>query len=227
MTLGTLVLLFAAYVTWGTDLRNAANQNELSSTLEQAWQAPADPAGPAEVIDPSTPNGSPVGVLWIPAFGSDYRQTIVEGVDLVDLEKGPGHYPDSASPGQLGNFAVAGHRTGNGAPFDRLPELRAGDVLVMEMRDFYYVYRVLGDIASGDPEVVDAEGIPGRVIVAPSRVDVVASVPGKPGVEPTRRLITLTTCDPWWSGENRLIIHGELAEAPWPKSQGLPPALKG
>ena len=227
MTLGALVLLFAGYVTWGTDFRNATHQTNLTSELAQAWKAPAPTAGPAEVIAPETPHGTPVGVLWIPSFGNDFHQTIVEGVNLDDLELGPGHYPWSASPGQVGNFAVAGHRTGNGAPFDNLPELRAGDYLVMEMRDFYYIYRVLGDVKSGNPDVVDADGIPGRVIVDPSHVDVVAPVPGKSGMEPTRRLITLTTCDPWWSGANRLIIHGELSEAPWPKSQGLPPMLKG
>ncbi|WP_255222424.1 class E sortase [Smaragdicoccus niigatensis] len=227
MTLGTLVLLFAGYVTWGTDFRNATHQNDLSSALHNAWKTPAAPDGPPAVISPDTPNGSPVAVIWVPSFGKDYHQTIVEGVDLSDLELGPGHYPGTASPGEVGNFSVAGHRTGNGAPFDDLPNLKAGAFIVIEMKDYYYTYRVLGDLATGDATVPDAQGIPGKVIVDPSHVDVVAPVPENPTAQPTRRLITLTTCDPWWSGENRLIIHGELDGAPWPKSQGLPPALKG
>ena len=216
-------------MTWGTNLRNATKQHELSAQLSKQWNNTKIPdVLPAEeTISPDLAHGTPIGVLWVPSFGKDYHQTIVQGVDQSDLALGPGHYPDSASPGQPGNFAIAGHRTGNGAPFDNLPNLKAGDYLVMEMADYYYTYRVLGDLTTGDPTVPDADGIPGKVIVDPTHLEVVAPVPGQPDAVPTRRLITLTTCDPWWSGENRLIIHGEQQGDPWPKSQGLPPALKG
>ena len=43
-----------------------------------------------------------------------------------DLKKGPGHYPDTPLPGQLGNAAIAGHRTTYGQPFYRLDEVAAG-----------------------------------------------------------------------------------------------------
>jgi sortase A len=36
-------------------------------------------------------------------------------------------------------------------------------------------------------------------------------VPGSPGATPTRRLITLITCDPAWTGTHRVIVTGVLA----------------
>ena len=41
-----------------------------------------------------------------------------------ELVEGPGHYVDSAMPGEQGNFALAGHRVGKGSPFLDLDQLR-------------------------------------------------------------------------------------------------------
>ena len=35
-----------------------------------------------------------------------------------------------------------------------------------------------------------------------------AAVPGRPGQRPRQRLITLITCDPPWTGTNRVIVTG-------------------
>jgi sortase A len=134
---------------------------------------------------------------------------IVEGVSVADLRVGPGHYPGTALPGQVGNFAVAGHRATHGNGFMRLNELVPGDLVVVEVQDAWLTYRVTGH------EVVD-----------PSDVSVIAPVPGDPGVPPTQPLITLTTCDPWYSAAHRLIVHGKL-QSVTPKSAGLPAALAG
>ena len=68
-------------------------------------------------------------------------------------------------------------------------------------------------------------GIPGREIVDPSNVGVIAPVPDKPGASPTRKLLTLTTCHPKFSARQRLVIHAQLEGAPRPTSKGVPPAL--
>ena len=68
--------------------------------------------------------------LEIPKIGQDVF--VVPGVDIDDLKDGPGHYPDTPLPGQLGNAAIAGHRTTYGAPFAHLERLVAGDVIVVE-----------------------------------------------------------------------------------------------
>ena len=49
-------------------------------------------------------------------------------------------------------------------------------------------------------------------------------MPDKPGATPTRRLITLTTCNPRWASYERLIVFGHLLESR-SKADGPPAAL--
>ena len=60
---------------------------------------------------------------------------VVEGVSLDDLAKGVGHYPKTVLPGEVGNFAVAGHRATHGEPFAYLDEVRKGDAVVVETQE--------------------------------------------------------------------------------------------
>ena len=69
--------------------------------------------------------GDPVARLEIAKIGVD--KIVVAGTDVGEPRKGPGHYPNTPLPGQLGNAAIAGHRTTFGAPFYRINELVAGD----------------------------------------------------------------------------------------------------
>jgi sortase A len=213
------VLLFAGYELYGTGIGEARAQHQLLDQLHEQWQhggvapAPSTPTknGTAVVQTvPSPPLGSGLAILRIPRFGKDWTpRVVVQGVSLADLRRGPGHYPDSAMPGQVGNFAVAGHRATHGNGFMKMNLLHPGDPVVVETRDTWFTYRVTG--AS-------------RVL--PTDVGVVLPVPNKPGVKATQRLLTLTTCDPWWSSAHRLIVHGVLQSA-LPKAKGLPPALQG
>ena len=102
---------------------------------------------------------------------------------------------------------VSGHRTTHGAPFFNTDKLTAGDAIIVETKDTWYVYRVTGE------DVVD-----------PSDIGVVLPVPGRPGERPTQKLLTFTTCDPKYSASHRRIVHGVLAQTE-PKSQGEPAAL--
>ena len=131
----------------------------------------------------------------------------MQGVSLPDLSRGVGHYPSTALPGQVGNFAVAGHRATHGEPFAHLDLVRVGDSLVVETRASWFTY------------VVDKVQI-----VQPNAVWVIEPVPGKPAQEPTRQLITLTTCNPRWASTQRLIVFGHL-ESTQPTAAGRPPAL--
>jgi sortase A len=47
-----------------------------------------------------------VARLTIPKLKKHW--VVVEGVTPYDIRYAPGHYPDSAMPGEVGNFAVAG-----------------------------------------------------------------------------------------------------------------------
>ncbi|WBB65688.1 class E sortase [Micromonospora sp. WMMD812] len=211
ITFGLVVLLFAGYEVWGKSAIVDAHQNDLSEQLAQAWGPTGDPTvSPSTSATPSakpvTPvHGKPIAGLYIPKL--DKNWVVVEGVTQADIRYAPGHYPKSALPGQVGNFSVAGHR--NRATFWRLDELDNGDAIVVESKTDWYIYKVSQ-----------------TRIVKPTQVEVVAPVPGKPGEKASKRMLTLTTCNPKFDNYQRLIIHAEL-DRTQPKSAGRPPELGG
>jgi sortase A len=123
--------------------------------------------------------GQPFSVLHIPRLGTDWSRVVVEGTAQVQLAQGPGHYIGTALPGEQGNVALAGHRVGRGSPFLDLDRLRPGDPIVIETAGGWFVYRVLGEAATGSFDG-DPSGIPGREIVRPSDVAVISPTPGAP-----------------------------------------------
>ncbi|MGI8867800.1 MAG: class E sortase [Mycobacteriales bacterium] len=168
--------------------------------------------------------GTGIAIIRIPRFGHDYAQTVVEGTNSDDLAKGPGHYVGTALPGEIGNFAIAGHRVTEGHPFFNLDQVRPGDALVIESGSYWFTYRVLGNKTTGD-FADPAVGVPGREIVDPSAGTVIDPSPNRPGAPPSRPIITLTTCNPKYSARQRLVIHGLLVSQPLLKSKGKPAAL--
>jgi len=233
ITLGLVLLLFAAYEVWFTGVRTHRAQDRLKSELDRRWETGDDPVVAAEqparsgAKVRSIPLGDGFALIYVPDFGTDYVYTIVEGTGTAQLDEGPGHYPDSALPGQVGNFAVAGHRVGKGSPFLNLDKLEAGSAIVVRTKTYWFTYRVLGDTATRNPRAAGPLGIPGMQVVDPREIGVVAPVPDRAGVQPTRRLLTLTTCHPKFSARLRLVIHALLEGSPRPASQGPPPALAG
>jgi sortase A len=205
ITAGLIVLLFTVYELYGTGITTSRQQGALSRDLHERWKQPAIRPGTVAPAD----LGTGLAVLRIPRLGKDWTKVVVEGVSPGDLRAGPGHYPGTALPGQVGNFAVAGHRATYGNGFLRMNEMRQGDAVVVETRDMWFTYHV------SSSEVVD-----------PTDLAVVAPVPDQPGVTPTKRMVTLTTCDPWFSATHRLIVHGVLVSS-LPKSAGMPAALVG
>lgn len=210
VTLGALLLLFVVYQLWWTNVVAERQSAALTQQLQQRWQS-SEPSGTPSRQEPQRlplpVAGQPFALMYIPRLGASWREPVVQGVTLDDLAQGVGHYPQSALPGQIGNFAVAGHRATNGEPFAYLDQIRRGDAVVVETRSTWYVYRL------NEP-----------YIVAPTQVQVVAPVPNQPGVQPTQRLITLTTCNPRWASTERLIVHGTLTEVR-SKTDGPPPEL--
>ncbi|WP_329097188.1 class E sortase [Actinomadura citrea] len=188
ITAGLIVMLFVTYELWGTGQYTKGAQDRLGDEMLKNWRA-------TKVTTERVELGKGLAVIRIPRFGEHYRFVVIEGVDRADLRKGPGHYPGSALPGQVGNFVVSGHRTTYSAPFNRLGELDRGDKILIDTRDEQYVYQVTD-----------------RRIVKPSATEVTAPVPLHPKRRPTERLLTLTTCHPKYSAAQRLIIFGELVE---------------
>lgn len=183
---GLLVLGFVVYLLWGTGLYEARQQNHLERRFHSQVQAraalPASPS-PTDMTPPPPPPGDAVAIIKVPRIGLD--RVVVEGVALSDLRRGPGHYPGTPFPGELGNAAIAGHRTTYGAPFNRLEELQPGDRILVTTVRSTFTYRVIE-----------------TKVVKPSAFEVLA---------PTKDArLTLTTCNPKYSARQRLVVVATL-----------------
>jgi sortase A len=223
LTIGFVLLLFVVYEVYVTDILAGQAQDELSDELRDEWDGTASGGTPAPI---SPVVGEPFAFLHIPGLGAGWNRAVVEGTSAEELEQGPGHYVGTALPGQVGNFAVAGHRVGRGSPFLELDELRPGDPIVVETSDAWYVYRVLGDPATG---AFTGGPVPGQQIVSPSEVSVISPTPlAAPEVPPSGAYLTLTTCHPEYSARQRLIVHAVLDGGPIMRADAPdgPPALQ-
>lgn len=116
------------------------------------------------------------------------NRIVVEGATAGDLAKGPGHFPETPLPGQLGNAAIAGHRTTHLHPFYDIDALRPGDEIIVTTLNGRYVYSVTGT------EVVSPD-------------DYAAVIPT---TDATTATLTLVSCTPRYSSTNRIVVHSEL-----------------
>lgn len=202
ITVGVLLFAFLAWQLWWTDVVANRDQAAQVRTIEHAFEQPTTQT-------PTTPTkpvslGDAFALVRIPRFGAGYVRPVHEGTTAKILSEGIGHYRGTAQPGQVGNFATAGHRTTYGKPYADIAELRNGDRIVVETRTAYDVY-----------VVTDHE------IVLPAQVDVIDAVPGKPGVRPTTAIMTMTSCNPKFSAAQRYIVHARLDHT-YTRAQGLP-----
>jgi sortase A len=101
---------------------------------------------PVPIAPPSDARGAEnnpqLGRIVIPKIGLDAE--LHEGIRLTTLDRGPGHWPGTAMPGQIGNVVVAGHRTSHGAEFRHLDALAPGDEVHFSTADGTFTYRVTG-----------------------------------------------------------------------------------
>lgn len=194
LALGVGAFGWIAWEYWGTDGPAIKAQQEEKAGLKERWRTPLPSAGATDKLVP----GDAMALMRIPDLGPDWEQPVLIGTDDRTLMRGLGWYESSAEPGEIGNFAVAGHRSGHGRPFDHLLDLKPGSKVEIETRTHVYVY------------VLDNS--PKDLTVKNSDVWVLDPVPGKPDEQPTRALITLTTCEDFFSSPDRSIGFGHLAE---------------
>ena len=168
-----------------------------SSTTTTAGSGDQPTVGPS-IAAPD--DGNPVGLMRIAKIGLD--KVIVQGTSTNDLRQGPGHYPGTPLPGELGNAAIAGHRTTYGAPFYNLDALVPGDLIVITTVQGTFTYSVTGTVivSPNDTSVVDDTAFPE---------------------------LTLTTCNPRFSASQRLVVHARLTTAPAPTAHPPPAAPRG
>lgn len=214
ITLGVLLLGFLVWQLWWTDVEGNAAQAEIVRDMDFELPPPADDGGvriaeprrdePPVIDEPG--HAQQFAHFVAPRWAGEQLRPISQGTDrptVLDV-LGIGHYEGTAMPGGVGNFALAAHRVTFGKPFNRIEELQVGDALVVRTADTWYVYKA-----------TDME------VVRPRDVRVIEPVPNQPGVEPTERYITLTTCHPMFSARERYVVHGVLDY--WaPVSDGVP-----
>jgi sortase A len=140
-------------------------------------------------------SGDPIGRLRIPSIGLDRlvqqgaggRAGLDPAGDHALLRAGPVHYAVTPLPGAGDPFAVAGHRTTFGAPFNRLGDLRPGDAIYVDTPYARLRYAV---------------------------VKTTVALPTDVGVLRDRGYaLVLTTCTPMYSASHRMVVWAQLKRA--------------
>ncbi|MET9011835.1 class E sortase [Streptomyces olivaceoviridis] len=206
ITTGVLMLLFVTYQLWWTNVRAHAQAGSETHQLQDDWANGKRNPG---VFEP----GQGFAILHIPKL--DVVAPIAEGVSNKRvLDKGMvGHYGEAplktAMPdARTGNFGLAAHRNTHGEPFRYINRLKAGDAVVVETQDTYFVYKVTSMLP----------------VTPPSNTSVLNPVPPGSGFTRPGRYITLTTCTPEFTSKYRLIVWGKMVQER-PRSKGKPDAL--
>lgn len=194
--------------------------NTVVMAMETSDDVAAAPSTSATVAPPATlPTEDPsaaefqatidaqdaFALLYVPRLRANTWATpILHGVADAQLDVGIGHFPSAPLPGENGNFSLAGHRMTHGKPFTDIDKLVAGDEVIVETKDSYYVYTLKVDriVNPTDVWVLDDQPVP----------EIAATNNG---------IITLITCTPKWSTKQRWVWWGELTSV-HPRSD--PPA---
>jgi len=203
ITVGLVLLIDAGLtVAWKEPLsaihaaleQNAAEDQLDALRTEAAESAGAIPEGEAEIraeaearatdFEDQLIRGNAIGRVEIASIGVEY--VVVQGTDTDSLQKGPGHYPGTALPGQGRTVGIAGHRTTYGAPFHKIDEIKEGDELIVEMPYATFSY-----------EVNKIE------IVTPEQVEIIKDV--------AYEQLVLTACNPLYSAAERYSVSAKLA----------------
>jgi sortase A len=140
----------------------------------------------ARAFSEQVETGQGIGRIEIPGIGVD--AVIVQGTDTASLQKGPGHYPETAFPGEGRTIGIAGHRTTYLAPFRKINEIDEGDEVVLEMPYGTFTYEV------SEHEIVD-----------PYQVDIVDDI--------GHEQLVLTACHPLYSAAERWVVFARLLDA--------------
>lgn len=214
VTAGVFIFLFLGWQLWLNDLIVGGEQRQDAIALSEQL---GSGIAPLQQVDPEEDFGEPVvsaqaaakekfANVYVPRFGADYVRTIAEGVGTTDvLRTGVGHYPETQMPGELGNFAIAAHRTTYGAPFNQIASLRVGDKIHVQTVDGWYTY-IFRSLE----------------YVRPTGVGVLEPVPQAPETEPSQRILTMTSCNPLLSAAERIIAYSVFDS--WRPASAGPPS---
>jgi sortase A len=179
-----------AWQYWGTNIVAKQKQAEIKELIAEDWGKGID--------------GNAIGLLRVPRFGDDYEVPIVKGGDLLGpkgeraLAEGVAWYEPGARPGEIGNFAIAGHRVTHGEPFRDFLKLKKGDKVYVETRKKVFTYVLRNS---------------GRSIVVPFTTSwPLADVPdpNRSNEKATEPVMTMVTCSELFHTDNRSVVIGDL-----------------
>lgn len=218
VTGGVVIMLFLGWQLWFNNVVSGNEQASVADSLSEEWatatptapatdepSAPRDPGTPAITATPE--ENAAFANLIVPRLGADFKRPIAEGVGTEVLDStrlGMGHYSGTQLPGEAGNFALASHRSAYGGAFHNIHQLVVGDSIWVETVDgwYKYIYR--------SSEYVRSSG-----------VEVILPVPQDAGAAPTQSIITLTTCNPFYSSAERIVAYG-VFDSWYPRADGPP-----
>lgn len=209
IAVGCLVILAAGIIKWDAGRRQSrlVNQYEgyVAELVRQAEPPsetvapPSTPLAPLAPLPPEAPAASAalesppapeapanlIGILTIPKI--NLTVAIGEGTDEKTLLHAVGHFPETAGPGEVGNFAITGHRGHLYGPFFlQLDQVGVDDTIIVQRGTQTLTYRVTDTL-----------------VVEPQDSWV---------LNPTEEAqITLITCTPTWINTHRLVVKGVLA----------------
>ena len=163
-----------------TTATTTSTTSTTTTTLARQLTTPIPPPQDADAAEPVIE----MGRIAIPKI--DVDSVMYEGIRNTTLDYGPGHWPGSAVPGQIGNVVVAGHRTSKHRVFRNVDQLVEGDPIIFTGADgSEHVYRVT------KVEIVGPEAL---WIVDPTDT-------------PT---VTLFACHPPGSTAQRIVVYADL-----------------
>jgi sortase A len=182
LTATSVGLLVGAVATIGYPFYTNLYQDRYQSRLDRQIQSPELRQA---YLDRNVAIGDSLTRIVIPDINVDV--VVVEGTTASALRAGAGHYPDTPLPCEVGNVAIAGHRTTYGRPFHNVDQLKVGQEITLET-----------PIGTCTYEITQAP-----FPVRPTALEVVANTPEE-------ATLTLTTCHPKGSARERLIVKATL-----------------
>ncbi|MDP4702930.1 MAG: sortase [Ilumatobacteraceae bacterium] len=192
ITTGLLLLGLVVYQLWGTGIETRRTQSALRQEFNRiiATTQPAIATTASAGTSAFLPVTDALALIEIPSI--NISKIIVEGITTKDLRRGPGHFPKTPLPGELGNSAIAGHRTSYDAPFGNLNTIALDDPIIITTPKGKFEY-IVKEVS----------------IVAPDETSVLKNTPRV-------ATLTLVTCHPRFSTSQRLIVRAELSATSLP-----------
>lgn len=159
-------------------------QNELLQVFENQLSE-AKNEEDSESVSLEAINGyTPIAIMEIPSI--KLKQPVVDGTGEDVIKYFLGRFPELAMPGEVGNFAVAGHRVSDFTDaFINLYKVKVGDEVIVTTKDGRFTYQVDNSF-----------------IVDPDQVEVLDDA--------DYEKITLITCT--IGSKRRVIVTGKLIE---------------